>query len=266
MAGRFLCTPYLRGLIYKAIRERVHNTIRINGIHWYGAHMTPIGRHEPIRVRRHRILICGVLVHVTVTTCRRVGRIIIRTHREQEIVSSTPLGMRSQSCESGRYCLRHALATSVGKGKSCERHFLVKSPILFWSWRWERVNPQSAEHSPLFLCTIPYLFTGEISFRYCDYSPWMSVQSKKLPKSSNRMYVRRMYRNIASQEMAGNKYPQTRTSLLGDANGLHHGGCVVLLIVVIDKHKHHFLNFTEYLLWCMQTSLHRDHCHILDKG
>jgi hypothetical protein len=49
-----------------------------------------------------------------------------------------------------------------------------------------------------------------------------------------------MYRNIASQEIAGNKYPQTRTSLMGDANGLHRGGCVVLLIVVVDKHKHHF--------------------------
>ena len=70
-------------------------------------------------------------MHVTVTTGRRVGRVIIRTHREREIVLSTLLGMRSRSCESVRFCLWHALATSVGKGKSCERHFLVKSPIFF---------------------------------------------------------------------------------------------------------------------------------------
>jgi hypothetical protein len=93
--------------------------------------MTPIGRHEPIRARHHRILICGVLVHVTVTTRRRVGCVIIRTHHEREIVSSMLLGMRSQNCESVQYRLRHALATSVGRGKSCERHFLVKSPIVF---------------------------------------------------------------------------------------------------------------------------------------
>ena len=29
---------------------------------------------------------------------------------------------------------------------------------------------------------------------------------------------------------------------MGDANGLHHGGCVVSLIVVVDKHKHPYLN------------------------
>jgi hypothetical protein len=57
--------------------------------------MTPIGRHEPIRDRRHRILICGVLVHVTVTTGRRVRRVIIRTHRERKIVLSMLLGVGS---------------------------------------------------------------------------------------------------------------------------------------------------------------------------
>ena len=103
--------------------------------------MTPIGRHEPIRARRHRILICGVLVHVTVTTDQHIGCFIIRTHCEREIVSSTLLGMRSRSCESVRYRLRHALATSVGRGKSCERHFLVKLPIFFRSWWRERVKP-----------------------------------------------------------------------------------------------------------------------------
>jgi hypothetical protein len=79
----------------------------------------------------------------------------------------------------------------------------------------------------------------------------MSVQSKKSPKSSDGTYVSRMYRNIASHEMAGNKYPQTRTSLMRDANDLDHGGHVFSLIVVVDKHKHYYLNFTECLLWCM---------------
>jgi len=54
-----------------------------------------------------------------------------RTHYEHEIVSSMLLGMRSRSCESVWYPLRHALATSVGRGKSCECHFLVKLPIFF---------------------------------------------------------------------------------------------------------------------------------------
>jgi hypothetical protein len=114
--------------------------IRINGIHWYGAHMTPIGRHEPIRARCHRILICGVLVHVTVTTGQRVRRVIIRTHHEREIVSSMLLGICLRSCESVQHCLRHTLTTSVGRGKSCERHFIVKSPIFFRSWRRDRVK------------------------------------------------------------------------------------------------------------------------------
>ncbi len=95
----------------------------------------------------------------------------------------------------------------------------------------------------------------------------MSIQSKKLPKSSDGPYVRRMYCNNASHKMVGNKYPQTLTSLMGDANGLHRGGRVFLLIVVVDKHKHHHLNFIECLLWCMRTSLHHEnHCHMLDKG
>ena len=66
-------------------------------------------------------------MHITVTTGRRIGHVIIRTHRERKIVSSTLLGMRSRSCESVRYRLPHALATSVGRGKLCERHVLVKS-------------------------------------------------------------------------------------------------------------------------------------------
>jgi hypothetical protein len=70
-------------------------------------------------------------VHVTVTTGRHVGRFIIRTHRKREIVLSMLLGMRSQSCKSVQYRLRHALATCVGRGKSCEGHFLVKLPIFF---------------------------------------------------------------------------------------------------------------------------------------
>jgi hypothetical protein len=96
----------------------------------------------PIRVRRHIILICGVLVHVTVTTGRHVGRVIIRTNRESEIVSSTLLGMRSRSCESVRYRLRHALATSVGRGKSWEHHFLENIADSFRSWRRERVKDE----------------------------------------------------------------------------------------------------------------------------
>jgi hypothetical protein len=44
--------------------------------------------------------------------------------------------------------------------------------------------------------------------------------------------------------MAGNKYPRTGTSLMGDANGLQHGERVFLLIEEVDKHKHHYLNLT----------------------
>jgi len=76
-----------------------------------------------------------------------------------------------------------------------------------------------------------------------------------------------MYCNIAPDKMAGNIYPQTQTSLMGDANGLHHVGRVFLLILVVDKHKHHYLKILEDLLCCMWTSLHHEnHSHMLDKG
>ena len=113
-----------------------------------------------------------------------------------------------------------------------------------------------------------YLFTGEISFRYCEFSsPQMSVHSKILHNSSDRTYVRGMYWILLSRKMAGNKYPRAPTSLMGDANGLHHGGRVFLLVVVVDKHKQPYFYFTAYLLWCMRTSPHHEiHCHMLDKG
>ena len=64
--------------------------------------------------------------------------------------------------------------------------------------------------------------------------------------------------------MAGNKYPQTPWMEMQMAT---RGGHVVSIIVVVYKHKHHYLNFTEYLLWCMRTrSHHENHCHILGKG
>ena len=155
--------------------------------------------------------------------------------------------------------------------------FKAMPPIaLVESWRWILVleMKQSAKNwlrGGLFVTgckSPPYLFIGEISFRYCNYScPWMSVQSKKLPKSSDRTYVRRMYRNIASHKMAEIRTLLSRSASSRHTIGCHLGGCVVSLIVVIDKHKHHYLNFTAYLLWCMRTSLHREnHCHILDKG
>jgi len=41
------------------------------------------------------------------------------------------------------------------------------------------------------------------------------------------------------------KHSFHRVSSSGHTIGCHLGGCVVLLIVVVDKHKHHYLNFTE---------------------
>ena len=65
-------------------------------------------------------------------------------------------------------------------------------------------------------------------------------------------------------DMAGNKYPQTPWMEMQMAT---RGGHVVSIIVVVYKHKHHYLIFTEYLLWCMRTrSHHENHCHILGKG
>ncbi len=53
-----------------------------------------------------------------------------------------------------------------------------------------------------------YLFTGEISFRYIEYSsPQMSVHSKISRYSSDRTYVRGMYWILLSRKIAGNKYP-----------------------------------------------------------
>jgi hypothetical protein len=58
-----------------------------------------------------------------------------------------------------------------------------------------------------------YLFTGEISFRYIEYSsPQMSVHSKISPNSSDRTYVRKMYWILLSRKIAGNKYPRDPTS------------------------------------------------------
>jgi hypothetical protein len=87
--------------------------------------------HPHVGTLIRRIVICGILVHFTMTTGRRVGSVIIRTHREREIVLLSLLGMRSRSCESVRYCLWHALATSIGRGKLCEHHFLVKFTNFF---------------------------------------------------------------------------------------------------------------------------------------
>ena len=75
---------FLLGLIHKAILKRVPNTIKINEI---------IGQHEPVRARLHRILICGVLIHATVTTGQQGWRVIIRDHHEQERVRCTLSGM-----------------------------------------------------------------------------------------------------------------------------------------------------------------------------
>ncbi len=72
---------------------------------------------------------------------------------------------------------------------------------------------------------------------------------------------------LLSRKMAGNKYRRAPTSPTGDANGLHHGGGVFSLVVVVDKHEQPYFYFTAYLLWYMRTSPHHEiHCHMLDNG
>ena len=104
-----------------------------------------------------------------------------------------------------------------------------------------------------------------------------NVSSIRAPKSLFTQKYRltvlivRMYMGctaiLLSCKMAGNKYRRAPTSPMGDANGLHHGGRVFSLVVVVDKHKQPYFYFTAYLLWCMRTSPHHEiHCHMLDKG
>jgi hypothetical protein len=76
-----------------------------------------------------------------------------------------------------------------------------------------------------------------------------------------------LYWILLSRKIAGNIYPRDPTSTSGDANGLHHGGRVFSLVVVVDIHKQPYFYFMAYLLWCMRTSPHHEiHCHMLEKG
>jgi hypothetical protein len=65
--------------------------------------------------------------------------------------------------------------------------------------KWKTDHPSLKVSRPAEdICYCCYLFTGEISFRYSEYSsPQMFVHSKISPTSSNLTYVRGMYCDIA---------------------------------------------------------------------
>ncbi len=69
-------SPFLLDLIHKPVLKRVPNTPRINGLLWYGAQMASIRWYKSLSERGYRILSCGVLVLVTVTT-DWIGQLVV---------------------------------------------------------------------------------------------------------------------------------------------------------------------------------------------